>query len=225
MYPGCEAMDNIIIKPTREASACVIWLHGLGADGSDFAQIVPQLCIPDQYAIKFIFPHAPIRAVTINGGFKQRAWFDIASADRAGLQADRVGLETSSARIQAMIDTEIQEGIARDRIVLVGFSQGGAVVLHAALTVGKSLGGAMGLSTYLPMWVGAQSSYTPIFLAHGKYDPLLPYQLGLETRERLVAAGCLVDWYEYPMVHTVCAEEIHDIAAWLLQRFKKKGGE
>ena len=211
-------MDNIIIKPTQEANACVIWLHGLGADGNDFAQIVPELHIPDKHAVKFIFPHAPIRAVTINGGFKQRAWFDIASADRQGLQADRAGLEMSSARIQAMIDTEIQGGLTSDRIILVGFSQGGAVVLHAALTYGKTLGGVMGLSTYLPAWIHAQASKTPVFLAHGEYDPLLPYGLGVETHERLISAGYHVDWHAYKMLHTVCAEEVRDIAKWLSQR-------
>lgn len=208
-------MKNIIIHPEQEASACVIWLHGLGADGHDFAQIVPELRLPEDLAVKFVFPHAPERAVTINGGVRQRAWFDIASADRSGLEADRVGLEESSEVLRQLVEDEIANGIPAKRIIVAGFSQGGAVALHTAINFKEPLGGVMGLSTYLPKWMTVSETDTPFFMAHGSYDPLLPNQLGMETKTMLLDAGCHVEWHEYAMAHEVCYEEIQDISHWL----------
>lgn len=211
-------MDNIIINPNADASACVIWLHGLGADGHDFVPIVPQLNLGELENIRFIFPHAPIRPVTINGGFGQRAWFDITSIDRAGLEQDLTGFQASSANLQALVDEQVAGGIPQERIVLAGFSQGGAVALLTGLTSSKPFAGILALSTYLPKWVDVTNTRTPIFLAHGTNDPLLPYKLGEETCDALQNAGCTVAWYAYAMEHCVCEKEITDIGFWLKER-------
>lgn len=218
-----ETENAVILEPAGGARASVIWLHGLGADGYDFVPLVPELGLPDSLAIRFIFPHATIRPVTINNGYEMRAWYDITSLTAAG-RADVNGLAESIARIAGLIAAEITAGIPATRIVLAGFSQGGAVALHAALSASSPIGGVAALSTYLPRTAAlvsqpaADSRTMPILMCHGRQDQVVQLQMGLDARDWLVAAGYAVDWQEYPMEHALCAAEIKVIAAWLAQR-------
>ena len=202
----------------------VIWLHGLGADGHDFEPIVPQLLERDWPAIRFVFPHAPVRPVTINGGMRMRAWYDILGTEIA-MRQDETGVRQSIAQLEALIARENQRGIPDERIILAGFSQGGAIVLAAALRHPRRLGGLMALSTYLPMAeqsAGEQAEVSKglsTFMAHGSLDPVVPQALGLMSRDRLLALGLAVEWHSYAMPHSVSAQEIADIASWLSQRF------
>ena len=203
----------------------IIWLHGLGADGHDFEPIVPELRLPESLPLRFVFPHAPVRPVTINGGVAMRAWYDILSLDRDG-PSDEAGIRDSARILEARIEAERERGIDANRIVVAGFSQGGAIALHAALRQRARLAGLMALSTYLPLpeyfedevlndpAVGHRD--LPIFMAHGSFDPMLPMQLGRHSAELLASAGFEVEWHDYPMAHAVCAEEIEDIRRWLL---------
>jgi len=203
----------------------VIWLHGLGADGHDFEPIVAELRLPENLGLRFVFPHAPMRPVTLNGGVTMRAWYDILSLDRNGPQ-DEEGIRASAAILEALVEREHDRGIPYDKIVVAGFSQGGAIALHFALRFAQRLGGLMALSTWLPLAASlqtevienqqAQSRDLPLFLAHGKFDPMLPISLGEESRTGLNDMGYSVEWHDYPMEHSVCAEEIADIRAWLL---------
>jgi phospholipase/carboxylesterase len=199
-------------------------LHGLGADGHDFEPIVPQLRLPSELGLRFVFPHAPMRPVTINGGMTMRAWFDILSLDRDGL-ADEAGVRASAGILDGLIQREQERGIDASRIVVAGFSQGGAIALHSALRSQQKLAGLMALSTYMPL-VSAfedevlntdavESLDLPIFMAHGKFDPVLPMELGRESADLLIASGFDVEWHEYPMAHAVCETEIDDIRRWL----------
>ena len=218
--------DPVIIQTGAEPVGTVIWLHGLGADGHDFEPIVPELALPADRPLRFIFPHAPVRPVTINGGMAMRAWYDILSFDGDG-RADEGGLRESSAALVELLEAEIASGVAADRIVLAGFSQGGAVAMHTGLRYESPLAGLMLLSTYLPLpgafqseVVGSESrqpTSVPIFGAHGTFDPVLPYVLGQESAALLESAGYQVAWHGYPMAHAVCAEEIRDIREWLLE--------
>ena len=196
----------------------VIWLHGLGADGHDFEPIVPELGLPSDLSLRFVFPHAPLRPVTVNGGMAMRAWFDILSFDAEG-RADAAGVLESVALLDALVDREIERGIDASRIVIAGFSQGGAIAIHAALQAEHDLAGLMALSTYmaLPDYSerATSSRDLPIFMAHGSGDPVLPMQWGRASADRLIGAGYNVDWHEYPMAHAVCAQEISDISRWL----------
>jgi phospholipase/carboxylesterase len=207
-----------------EPQGSVIWLHGLGADGHDFEPIVPQLRLPSELGLRFVFPHAPMRPVTINGGMTMRAWFDILSLDRDGL-ADEAGVRASAGILDGLIQREQERGIDASRIVVAGFSQGGAIALHSALRSQQKLAGLMALSTYMPL-VSAfedevlntdavESLDLPIFMAHGKFDPVLPMELGRESADLLIASGFDVEWHEYPMAHAVCETEIDDIRRWL----------
>lgn len=213
-------MDSIIINPTANATACVIWLHGLGADGHDFAQIVPQLNVSD-LNIRFVFPHAPIRPVTINRGAKQRAWFDITGFDFSGLDSDVDGLNASREIVEGLINEQIKQGMPSERIMLAGFSQGGAVALYAGLTHAGRLGGIMGLSTYLPLIETVQvhkqslNQAMPIFLTHGVQDTLLPESLGRLCQSTLSRWGYAIEWHDYPMGHEVCLAELEHISEWL----------
>lgn len=204
------------------ANGAVIWLHGLGADGHDFEAIVPELQLPVECKLRFVFPHAPVRPVTINGGVAMRAWFDIVSLDRNG-PVDAAGIKDSARLLQGLIDREQQRGIEHDRIVVAGFSQGGAIAAYTAIACPQRLAGLMALSTYLPLAdtldAAAQPQELPIFMAHGTFDPVLPLALGQAGSAALRNAGYTVDWHEYPMAHAVCAEEIADIRRWLLQIF------
>lgn len=215
-------LEAIVIEAhTHTPSASVIWMHGLGADGHDFADIVPQLQLPDTLPVRFIFPHAPFRPITINQGFKMRAWYDIVSL-RDLEQEDRIGIQNSQRHIEQLIAQEKRAGIPASRIVLAGFSQGGALALYTGLHYPESLAGMMGLSTYLPLAqelsavCRAAHPKTPIFLAHGTQDAMVSPDLGEKTRKVLQQAGYPVEWHTYPMAHQVCASEIQDIRKWLI---------
>lgn len=217
--------DNPIILQTghddaREADAAVIWLHGLGADGSDFVPIVSELKLPDALNIRFIFPHAPLRPITINQGYRMRGWYDITSLDIAE-RDDEAGIVESSAMLTRLCDEQLALGVAAKRIIVAGFSQGGAIALYAGLRYARTLGGIMALSTYLPMQqrlrqeATAANRETPIFMAHGLHDDVVATPFGLQTRALLQQQGYRVQWHDYAMGHSVCMEEINDISDWL----------
>jgi phospholipase/carboxylesterase len=210
-------LDFIQLDTSARADACVIWLHGLGADGSDFVPIVEQLELPASLQLRFIFPHAPVRPITINQGYRMPGWYDIASADIVA-QEDVVGIETSSAAIDVLIEQQISAGIAPDRIVLAGFSQGGVIALHCGLRRSESPpGGIMALSCYLPNCAQLHAGQDlALFLAHGWQDPVVAIARGRECFKRLERAGYSPEWHEYDMEHSVCAAEISDIRRWLL---------
>lgn len=211
------------ITTSDSPSASVIWLHGLGADGNDFAPIVAELDLPADLAIRFIFPHAPMRPVTCNGGYVMRAWYDIYSLEDPS-QQDTQGLNETKTYIETLIAKEVARGIPPQRIILMGFSQGGAVALHAGLRFPESLAGIAALSTYLPLHetliaeAHPGNADTSIFMAHGTGDPVVSYSLGVRSRRELEQQGYPVQWHEYPMDHSVCGEEIGDIANWLIIR-------
>jgi len=198
---------------------CVIWLHGLGADGHDFAPIVPELGLPEEPAVRFIFPHAPQQPVTVNGGYVMRAWYDVMGIDLT-TQQDQAGIENSAKLVSQLIDDQISQGIPENKIILAGFSQGGAMALHIGLRSHYKLAGVMALSTYLPLaeelpLQAATSSTPPIFMAHGHYDPVVPMLAGMHSKHLMESLGYRIVWKEYPMEHSVCGEEVHDISVWL----------
>ncbi len=201
----------------------IIWLHGLGADGNDFVPIVPELVSPDWPAVRFVFPNAPIRPVTINGGTPMRAWYDILSFDR-GQAPDETGIRESIAVLDALILRENQRGTPDQRILLAGFSQGGAVVLAGGLRHRRRLAGIVALSTYLPpigdlaREISPDNRDTPVFWGHGTADPVIHTSWGRQSQQQLEALGVPVDWHEYPIGHHVCAPEIADLQAWIGQR-------
>ena len=206
----------------------IVWLHGLGADGHDFAPIVPELVKRDWPAIRFVFPHAPVRPVTINNGMPMRAWYDIRDLGFGGTvgdRADAAGVEASVAQVEALLAREGERGIPPSRVILAGFSQGGAIALSTALLRSEPLAGIFALSTYLPLAAqaedGASGAATsqPVFMAHGSQDPVVPFAAGQRSAERLRALGFDVEWHVYPMQHQVCAEEIRDLGQWLDRRF------
>jgi len=214
------AQQTVEIETGKNPAAAVIWLHGLGADGHDFEPIVPQLVQPGERALRFVFPHAPVRPVTLNGGYAMRAWYDIAALDRR-TQEDEAGIRASQATIEALIRRENARGVASERIVLAGFSQGGAMALFAGTRYRERLAGIMGLSCYLVLAArllperDAANQGTSIFLAHGLQDPVVSPLLGEEAKRQLEAAGYAVQWHAYSMPHSVCPQEVADIAAWL----------
>lgn len=199
---------------------CVLWLHGLGADGHDFAPIVPELRLPASLAVRFVFPHATVQPVTINGGMAMRSWYDILTPNLVKRE-DEQGIRASERAIQALIARENARGIPCERIVLAGFSQGCAMTLHTGLRLPEKLAGLMGLSGYLPLLDMADherhaaNQDTPIFLAHGTHDPVVTLERAQASRAKLTALGYPVEWHTYPMQHSVCAEEIHDISRFL----------
>lgn len=200
----------------------VIWLHGLGADGHDFEPIVPELHLPAELPLRFVFPHAPVRPVTINGGMHMRAWYDIVTLDAEG-RADAKGVHESTALLEGLIAREKERGIDAQKIVIAGFSMGGAIAINTALHTKESLAGLMALSTYLPLPSEVADSAgeraLPVFMAHGTFDPMLPMQWGQASAEKLKETGFTVEWHDYPMAHAVCPEEIRDIRAWLLKTY------
>lgn len=200
----------------------VLWLHGLGADGHDFEPIVPELVRPHWPALRFVFPHAPVRPITINNGVPMRAWYDIAGFDFAH-RADPAGLAESVAQAEALIAREGGRGIAPGRVLLAGFSQGGAVALSLALGRELPLAGLIALSTYLPGRSGhqarARAAAQPVFMAHGSADPVIPVAESERSRQALEALGFDVEWHRYPMAHQVCTEEIADLGQWMERRF------
>ena len=211
-------LDCIELTTGEAPSLAVIWLHGLGADGHDFEPIVPELALG--FPARLVFPHAPVRPVTINAGMAMRAWYDILSFDR-GAAEDAAGIRASAAAVAELVARELERGIPPERVVLAGFSQGGAVALHAALRAPQALAGVLALSTYLPLAGtlaaerSAANASIPIFMAHGTADPVLPLALGEASRRALEALGYAVDWHVYPMPHSVCIDEIKAIGAWL----------
>ncbi len=217
-----QLLPAVVIEPQQPATASVIWLHGLGADGHDFEPIVPELDL-DEAPIRFIFPHAPERPVTVNQGYVMRAWYDITSPDLSQGQ-DEDGTRESETLLQNWIAHEREQGIPADRIILAGFSQGGAIVLHTGLRYPDRLGGIMALSTYLPLEDTvaderhAANHDAPIFMAHGDDDPIIPINFAEQSRERLKELGHPVEWHQYPMPHSVCMEEIGAIGSWLRQQ-------
>lgn len=202
----------------------ILWLHGLGDSGDGFAPIVPELIRPAWPALRFVFPHAPVRAVTINGGMRMRAWYDIAHADLAN-RADEIGVAESIEQVDALIAREAERGIPPARLILAGFSQGGAVTLAAGLRRKTPLAGLVALSTYLPapdnaaaaLQAGAERQ--PLFMAHGLYDPVVPYAAGEQSAALLQRMGFAPAWHRYPMAHQVCTEELNDLGDWLEARF------
>jgi phospholipase/carboxylesterase len=214
------AHEGVEIETGRNPQAAVIWLHGLGADGHDFEPIVPELVQLSERALRFIFPHAPMRPVTLNAGYVMRAWYDIIAIDRRAAE-DESGIRASQALITELIRRENGRGIATERIVLAGFSQGGAMALYSGTRYAERLAGIIGLSCYqlLAGRFAAErdpaNQATPIFLAHGTEDPVVPPALGEATCRQLQAAGYTVEWHAYSMPHSVCPQEVADIAAWL----------
>jgi phospholipase/carboxylesterase len=211
--------DAVIIEPKSDHKASVIWLHGLGADGHDFEAIVPELNLPQDSGIRFIFPNAPIRPVTINGGMSMRAWYDVKSPNLRQLE-DIESISESHELINHYIAAEINKGIPANKIILAGFSQGGAITLHAGLRYPESLAGLLALSTYLPVPDRLESETSnhkniPIMMAHGIADPVIPVEQGRSSYQTLKDHGYSVEWNEYMMQHAVCLQEINAIAAWI----------
>jgi phospholipase/carboxylesterase len=214
-----ETLPAIEIETKPKPSHTVIWLHGLGADGNDFVPVVKEMKLP-RLGIRFVFPHAPMRPVTINGGFVMRAWYDIAYQELA-FKEDERGLRESQKLIEELIVRENTRSIPSSRIVLAGFSQGGVLALQTGLRQSKPLAGLMALSSYLPMSPmieverNAASNLVPVFMGHGITDNIVPLALGKMSRDTLIKLGYEVEWHQYTMPHSVCAEELADIGVWL----------
>ena len=213
-------LEAVEIETGRNPTGTVLWLHGLGADGHDFAPIVPQLVESHERPLRFVFPHAPVRPVTINNGMSMRAWYDILGFGR-GFPHDEVGIRASDGEVRELIQRENQRGIATNRIVLGGFSQGGAISLFSGPRYPEKLAGIMALSCYmlledlLPAERTRVNYQTPVFLAHGTQDPVVDFRRGTEAKQLLEAGGYPVEWHAYTMPHSVCPPEIADIATWL----------
>ncbi|TFW10709.1 alpha/beta hydrolase [Massilia arenosa] len=213
-------LDHIEIETRPNPEISVIWLHGLGADGNDFVPIVQELDLAGLPGIRFLFPHAPTMPVTINGGYVMRAWYDILGTELIR-QEDEGGLRSSQKLVEAFIAHEKARGIPAARIILAGFSQGCAMTLQAGLRHPEQLAGMICMSGYLPLHTVAaaertvESTGTPIFMAHGRMDPVVPYVRGTQSRDLLQQLGYQIEWHEYPMQHSVCAEEVADLSAWL----------
>ena len=226
-YKTQQSAENVVLDPSSPPDAAVIWLHGLGADGFDFVPIVEELRLPPAMAVRFIFPHAKPRPVTINNGFVMRAWYDITSLGPDRVE-DGAGIRQSAEVVRSYIEQQNAHGIASERIVIAGFSQGGAIAFQAALRHPQRLGGVMALSTYLPLreTLAAEASPAnrdvPILMCHGVRDQMLPAALGTASRDFLQSLGYPVEWKAYPMEHSVCMEEVLDISKWLQARFARK---
>jgi phospholipase/carboxylesterase len=219
-----EREHEVLLEPAAAAAdAAVIWLHGLGADGHDFVPMIPELQLPADARVRFVFPHAGVRPVTINGGYAMRAWYDIRELTPDG-RDDAAGFAAARERIESYLARERQAGIASERIVLAGFSQGGAVALHTGLRHAGTLAGIIALSCYLPLRdrlaaeLADTNRATPILMCHGSADEVVAARFGELSRDLLREAGLSVDWRSYPMGHSVCQPEIADISAWLRQR-------
>jgi len=215
-----ESADQILAEPTGNATGAIVWLHGLGADGHDFVPVIEELNIPE--GLRFVFPHAEVRPVTINGGAEMRAWYDIdMSAPLAGTE----DIRESAARLDSLVQAQLEQGISANNIVVAGFSQGGVIALQHGLRSNRKLGGIMALSTYvhdpehLIDEITLDSLEAPIFMAHGIGDPMIPITRAITSREALLGLNYQVEWHEYQMGHQVCIEELHDISRWLTERF------
>jgi len=214
------SLEAVTVETGPNPSATILWMHGLGADGHDFEPLVPELLDARSPALRFVFPHAPVRPVTINNGYQMRAWYDIIGIDRRSAE-DFDGIQASADAITALIRAENARGTPSSRIVLAGFSQGGAMALHLATRFSEKIAGVIALSCYLPLakqFASERSSAnlaTPIFMAHGSQDPVVPFSLGDESRRVLEGTGYRVEWHTYPMPHSLCAEEVADLGAFL----------
>lgn len=212
------------INPATPAKAAVIWLHGLGADGYDFANMVPELHLPEELAIRFIFPHAPVRPITVNNGYRMRGWYDITGFSISSRE-DAQGIKESEQAIATLIQQQQALGIPSQKIILAGFSQGGAIALHTGLRYPEPLAGIIGLSTYLPLAStlaherNPANQPTPLFLAHGTNDSVVPFAWAEMANKQLTAMGYAIDWHTYPIDHTVSLEEIRHISQWLSSQF------
>ncbi len=219
-----DFLPAVEIETAPNPNTSIIWMHGLGADGNDFVPMVKELdfCLPDP--TRFVFPHAPMAPVTINAGYVMRAWYDILLPDMS-LSEDEKGIRRTQLEIDKLIARERSRGVASTKIILAGFSQGGAMALHAGLRYPEKLAGILALSTYLPLSAAlpveaqAANSNTPIFMAHGKMDTVVPLILGQVSRDRLMHLGYQVEWHEFPMAHSVCMEEVTDIGAFITRAF------
>lgn len=215
-----ETEAAVTLTPSLAPTATVIWLHGLGADGHDFVPLVPELQLPASLLVRFVFPHAPLRPVTLNNGYVMRAWYDIKGLALQSEQ-DAVGIHASAQLVQQLVQVEVAAGIATQRIVIAGFSQGGAIALHTALRYPQRLAGVLALSTYLPLHttLTAEASDAnrdvPILMCHGRQDAVVPPQLGQLSLNLLQTTGYSVDFRSYDMPHSVCHEEVRDISNWL----------
>lgn len=228
-HDSTESTEPVILETGNQPQHSIIWMHGLGADGNDFVPIVETLNLPDDLPIRFIFPHAPMRPVSINNGYVMRAWYDIKDP-KLNQQEDEAGLSASRDSINTLIKQEEEQGIATENILLAGFSQGGAMALHTGLRYENKLAGIMALSCYLPLaqtleqdiasGLCTHNASIPILMAHGAQDPIVPITLATTSKELLVKAGYTVLWKEYAMAHAVCADEIIDIGGWLQQTLK-----
>lgn len=221
-----RSSDCVVLEPATPADASVIWLHGLGADGFDFVPIAGELALPADLAVRFIFPHAEPRPVTINNGYVMRAWYDITSLG-AGRVEDESGIRASEAVVKGYIEREIAAGVPASRIVLAGFSQGGAIALHTGLRYPQRLAGLLGLSTYLPLHATLEQQAapanrdTPILMCHGTRDAVVAFDYGRASCDALLALGYAVEWRSYPMEHQVCMEEVRDVSEWLQARLTR----
>jgi len=217
-----DLLQTVEHETGSPVDASILWLHGLGADGHDFEPLVPELVL-DGVGVRFVFPHAPVREVTLNMGMEMRAWFDVYGLDRRARQ-DEEGIRESERQTRALIQRERDRDVPADRIVLAGFSQGAAIALHTGLRFEEPLAGILALSTYLPLHqtFDAEASdanrATPIFQAHGTADPMVAMSLGETTRDFLKERGYSIEWKDYPMPHAVCPDEVADIRAWLGRR-------
>ena len=212
--------QSLILETGHDPGAAVIWLHGLGADGHDFESIVPMLELPASLPVRFVFPHAPVRPITVNGGMSMRGWYDIRSL-QIDQSEDEAGIRASSTRLAGLVDEQLERGIPSERVVLAGFSQGGAIALFAALRSPRPLAGVLALSTYLPCperlatELAEAGAGLPIFMGHGTHDPIVPLALGQATCGQLRGYGIDVEFHSYPMAHTLCVDEIADVSRWL----------
>lgn len=224
-----QALTCIEINPESSASRTIIWLHGLGADGSDFVPVISELNLPKTLGIRFVFPHAPIIPVTINNGFQMRAWYDISGFTIEGI-VDEVGIKRSILQVENLIEEEKKQGIPPNNIILAGFSQGAVIALSAGIRSANQLAGIIALSGYYPLTQDAFNNLSdanrniPIFMAHGTQDPIVPYALGKASYVALKQKGYPISWHSYDMPHSVCAQEVKDISNWLLKTYAYKPG-
>lgn len=216
-------LPHLKIGPDK-VNYTVIWLHGLGADGYDFESIIPELGLSDHYKIRFILPHAPTQAVTVNAGMEMPAWYDILDSAKIDAQQDSKGIHRAAEYINAFIENEISQGIPSENIFLAGFSQGGVIALQTGLRYPKKLAGILALSTYLPLpdtlssELSSANNTVPIMMTHGQFDPVIPIAIGKYSCELLEKQGLKVQWHEYPMEHAVIPDEIEDISRWFKER-------
>jgi len=220
-----KLLDCIEITTAEHCEYAVIWLHGLGASGHDFEPIVPELQLLQRPGVRFLFPHAPVRPISVNGGAAMRGWYDINSLDFGSRQQDSAGIKESASLISDLIDNEIERGIPASRITLAGFSQGGAIALYAGLTGKHKLGGILALSTYMPIQDDAIPLITddrlsvPVFMAHGEADDVIQIRYAEQSRDALQAHSVNLEWHSYAIAHSVSADEVVDVSTWFKRQF------